>query len=320
MALFSFPLLSLSLCLFLSCCPFFRVCQFFWSPLSFFLSFTLSLFPCTALSCTNERMTDVSVVYELGPVIYFPDFCRACLGPDSPWPQKKLLRELLVRAEMAHTHIQYNVLHPYICTNWLHTIPLLPSCRCHWQMDVCWCPREWESEQYSVIESLLPLCTSLPPSHCGYNLQSLSWRVVASLLPLLGCLNILSLYVSLPGPVSCRSLLFRNRVLTEVTFASIPDVNHHFPHCVHVWMARHTFAAFAECCSLHVYPVCMVVHVHICVLYMYVYPLCWMTPQPVGLLHASSLFIVFLFVWLTCHPQKMFASPRNSRLDTLVRS
>lgn len=40
------------------------------------------------------------------------------------------------------------------------------------------------------------------------------------------------------------------------------------------------------------------------------------TPQPVSLLHASSLVFVFLFVWLTCHPQKMFASPRHSRLDT----
>lgn len=46
----------------------------------------------------------------------------------------------------------------------------------------------------------------------------------------------------------------------------------------------------------------------------------WLTPQPVDLLHASSLFIVFLYVWLTCHPQKMFASSRHSRLDTLAWS
>lgn len=64
---------------------------------------------------------------------------------------------------------------------------------------------------------------------------------------------------------------------------------------------------------------CKYTRFHMC-MFVSVSSACWMTPQPVGLLHASSLFIVFLFVWLTCHPQKMFASPRHSRLDTLARS
>ena len=58
----------------------------------------------------------------------------------------------------------------------------------------------------------------------------------------------------------------------------------------------------------------------ISVLHMCVSFVRWMTPQPVGVLNASLLFIVLLFVWMTCHPQKMFASHRRSRLDTLARS
>lgn len=92
----------------------------------------------------------------------------------------------------------------------------------------------------------------------------------------------MSLYLALslfpPCPLHFLQKMCSYRLLA--TFVSIPILNHHFPHCVHVWMA----------------------------------------PQQVLLLYASSLFIVFLCVWLTCHPQKMFASPRHCRLDTLVRS
>ena len=165
-----------------------------------------------------------------------------------------------------------------------HTFPLLPSCCCYWQTDVCWCFREWESERYSVIESLLPLCTSLPLSYCGYNLsESISVLKAGCSVATFDCLlSYMSHYLALslfpPCPLHFFQKMCSYRLLA--TFVSIPVLNHHFPHCVHVWMA----------------------------------------PQQVRLLYASSLFIVFLCVWLTCHPQKMFASPRHCRLDTLVRS
>lgn len=60
---------------------------------------------------------------------------------------------------------------------------------------------------------------------------------------------------------------------------------------------------------------------HSCLTEVHVHPACteWHLSQSVcSMLHFSSLFPVF--VWLTCHPQKMFASPRRSRLDTLARS
>lgn len=175
----------------------------FGLPCHFSVLYFVSLYPCTALSFTNEKMTDVGVGWEMEPVIYFWVFCRACLGPDSSRPQAMLPWGLLVHAEMAHTHVQYSVLHPYICTNGRHTHThiLLPPCCCHWQTDVCWCPREWESKQYSVIESLLPLCTSLRLSHCRNNCsQSISLLKGVCFVAAFACLSkyfFLSLYLAL---------------------------------------------------------------------------------------------------------------------------
>ncbi len=81
------------------------------------LSFTLCpLFP-TALSCANERMSDEGVDWEMEPVIYFPVYCRARLGPDSPRPRAVLPWGLLVHVDTAHTRVENNILHPYICTH-----------------------------------------------------------------------------------------------------------------------------------------------------------------------------------------------------------
>lgn len=92
----------------------------------------------------------------------------------------------------------------HTCTYWLHThahAHTPPILLLHWQTDVCRCLREWESEQYSVIESLLPLCAFLPLPHCGNNLLhtvNLSWRVFASCMSLIFCLTHLFTCSSLP--------------------------------------------------------------------------------------------------------------------------
>lgn len=81
----------------------FRPVYSFALPCHFSVLYFVSLYPCTALSCFNESMTDVGAGLEMEPVIYFRVFCRACLGPDSPRPQTMLPWGLLVHAEMAHT-------------------------------------------------------------------------------------------------------------------------------------------------------------------------------------------------------------------------
>lgn len=59
----------------------------FGLPCHFSVLYFVSFYLCIALSCTNEKMTDVGVGWEMEPVIYFPVFCRACLELDSPRPQ-----------------------------------------------------------------------------------------------------------------------------------------------------------------------------------------------------------------------------------------
>lgn len=246
----------------------------------------------------------------MGSVIYFPVSCRACLGPDSPRPQVMLPRELkLVYAEAAHTHITQCTASKYIHTR--TTYMLLPPC-CHWQTPVCWCPREWESQQHSVIESLLPLCTQLLLSHCGNNLSQSISLLKGVCFP--AAFAFLFKYSFFFAP-----LYFAPRHLPPslLHFFQLPLSASWFPFLCLWACTPHVQFVGVHICSSYKFP-----FVHVCVLYTYacVSSVHWMTPQPVSLLHASLLFIVFLFVWLTCHPQKMFVSPRHSRLDMLAWS
>ena len=82
-------------------------------PFFFFFS-SLFLSPCAALSCTNERMTDVGVGWEMEPVIYFPVFCRARLRPDSPRPDNVTMRAFSLCWD---THVGYSALCPHTHTH-----------------------------------------------------------------------------------------------------------------------------------------------------------------------------------------------------------
>lgn len=94
----------------------FLPCYFYHNFLSLLLSLSFGLschFPvlCPPLSILvllsavlMKGMTDVGVSGEMGPVIYFPVFCSACLGPESPRPQTTFPRELMFHAETAHVY------------------------------------------------------------------------------------------------------------------------------------------------------------------------------------------------------------------------
>lgn len=108
---------------------------------------------CRALSYTNESMTDVGVHCVMEPVIYFPISAGLASGQAQPRYWQSYGKRF-----MPHTPL------PWLSLS-THTHTLLPPC-C-WQTDVCRYPQEWESEQWSVIESLLSMCNSLLLFHCG---------------------------------------------------------------------------------------------------------------------------------------------------------
>lgn len=133
----------------------------------------VSFYPCTALSCTDERMTDVGVGWEMEPVIYFPVFCRACIGARLTSTRDNFAMKACLDGTMqCNAAIHMHGQHIYI---------LLPSCCCHWQTDVCWCPWKWESKQCWIPVATVYLTPSLSLWQ-QYLTVSLSWRVFTSLL------------------------------------------------------------------------------------------------------------------------------------------
>lgn len=205
---------------------------------------------------------------------------------------------------------------------------LLPCC--HWQTPVCWCPREWESQQHSVIESLLPLCTQLLLSHCGNNLsQSISLLKGVCFLAAFAFLFKYSFFF-VPLCFAPRHLppsllrFFQLPLSASLWWITICTCEWEkllqscFPFLC-VWACTpHVQFVGVHICGSYKFP-----FVHICVLYTYVCvcPLCteWHLNQSVSSMpHRSSLFS-FLFDWHVIL-KRCFVSPRHSRLDTLAWS
>lgn len=205
-------------------------------PCHFSVLFFVSLNPCRALSCTNERMSDVGVSLEMEPVISLPVIWRACLGPGSPRPQKLLPPERFVHAEMAH-RCNYGTMYSYICTYWLHTHththahtpPILLLTLTDWCL-----PVSQGVGVRTILCNWIPVATVyLPPSSSLWQ-QSLTYS--QSLLKSVCFLHVFDFLSKSPFYMLLSTCLLSNPLVSFSLKCSVLPVHafHRFQNGVHV--------------------------------------------------------------------------------------